>query len=111
MNFFENYYFDGVGHMGGRQGTGDMEPISSKPPEPGTGDGRIERNGTVKFNRTRTVTMRLLNHLPHFKIEAAKGNLQKYIEINNKRPPPLPKWIDSHVINKSVPYTHNQDRR
>jgi len=39
-------HFD-VGHMGRGQGTGDREPISSKPPQLGTGDGRIERNGTV----------------------------------------------------------------
>ena len=34
------------------QGTGDRELISSKPPQLGTGDGRIERNGTVLVNKS-----------------------------------------------------------
>jgi len=46
FNAFLKPHFD-VGHMGRGQGTGLRGPNSSKPPKPGTGDGRIERNGTV----------------------------------------------------------------
>jgi len=53
--------------------------------------------------------LRPLDLCSQFKLGPEKAIFHN-IEINNKRPPP-PKWIDSHVIKKSVPHTHNQDSK
>ena len=39
--------------------TWDMGPISSKPPRPGTRDGRIDRNGTVYYEVYGSVSSRV----------------------------------------------------